>query len=107
MAMLNLSYPSSQKRNAMRAFIYWLTCLLLISLLACSEEKQKVSLPPEPTALTVEQWRELHVNEKYDEATLDRLRMEEKSLKSGRAWKKFMEEVVMPEMKKDIPPPTN
>ena len=32
---------------------------------------------------------------------------DEKLMKSNRAWKKFMNEVVMPEMKKDIPPPEN
>ncbi|PQO38909.1 hypothetical protein C5Y96_03290 [Blastopirellula marina] len=90
----------------MRAFIYWLTCVFLTSLLACSENAPQTALPTEPTALTVDQWKQLPVGEKYDEATLERLRMEEKSLQSGRSWKKFMNEVVMPEMKKDIPPPT-
>lgn len=90
----------------MRALIYWAICIVLTSLLACSENPQKPELPPEPTALTVDQWKQLPISEKYDEATLDRLRMEAKNLQTGRAWKKFMNEVVMPEMKKDIPPPT-
>ncbi|MEZ6090075.1 MAG: hypothetical protein R3C05_19015 [Pirellulaceae bacterium] len=59
-------------------------------------------LPP----LTVEQWRQLPVQEKYDESTFDRLREQDSNLQSERVWDKFMKEVVVPERTKDgIPAP--
>ncbi len=56
-----------------------------------------------PPQLTVEAWRELPIEEKYDEATFDRLKDADPQLKSPRAWDKFMREVVVPERKIDIP----
>ncbi|RCS49435.1 hypothetical protein DTL42_12985 [Bremerella cremea] len=90
----------------MRAFCYWLTCMFLIGILACN---QKPSAPKttanETSALTVETWKTLPIPEKYDGATLERLRMHDDKLKSERAWKKFMHDVIGPEMRTDLPRP--
>ncbi|MHC2068099.1 hypothetical protein ACYFX5_11535 [Bremerella sp. T1] len=93
----------------MRAFCYWLICMALLGVMACSSQKANSPSSPQETAnLTLESWHQLPPHEKYDGATLERLRMhDEKLVKSNRAWKKFMNEVVIPEMKKDIPPPAN
>ncbi len=56
-------------------------------------------LPP----LSVEEWKTLPVEEKYDEATFDRLREEDPKLKKQREWDKFMRSVIIPERNKDIP----
>lgn len=85
----------------MRAFGFWLTCMALTSLLACGKDSEKPKLLPEPTPLTVEEWKPLPFFEKFDGATLERLRMhDEKLRKSERAWSKFMREVVIPERQK-------
>lgn len=59
-------------------------------------------LPPR-APLSVEEWKQLPVSEKYDAASFERLRLHDPRLKSERAWDKFMAEVVVPERKKDIP----
>lgn len=92
----------------MRAFSYWLLCLVLIVVMACSKnETAKPIVPSDATSISLEQWRQMEHHDKYDGATLELLRKsDEKLMKSERAWKKFMNENVIPEMKKDIPPPT-
>ena len=57
--------------------------------------------PPPP--LTVEAWKELPIQEKYDAATFERLKDADPKLKSPREWDKFMRGVVVPERKVDIP----
>lgn len=57
--------------------------------------------PPPP--LTVEAWKILPVEEKYDPGTFERLKDGDPKLHSPQAWNRFMAEVVVPERKKDIP----
>lgn len=87
----------------MRAFAYWLLCMVLIGILACSPKNEASDLPPEGATLTVEQWKALPVSVKFDGETMERLRESDDKLKSGRAWKQFMETVVQPEAKKSKP----
>lgn len=64
----------------------------------------KPSTIPEPPPLSVEQWKAMtNPNKKYDIDMLERLRNSDPSLKSKKAWKKFMKEVVGPGMKKEMP----
>ena len=90
----------------MRAFAYWLTCMLLLVGLSCSQQSEQenaVSQQPDGPLL-LEQWREYPSPEKYEPAVLDRLRMhDEKLVKSRRAWDKYFRQNVMPEMEKDFP----
>ena len=53
--------------------------------------------------LTVDEWRELPVQTKYDETTFDRLRLHDPNLKNERHWNRFMVETIIPERKKDLP----
>ena len=53
--------------------------------------------------LTVEQWKELEVVEKYEPETLDRLKLSYPKLEKEKNWNKFMREVVVPERRVDIP----
>ena len=90
-----------------------MTLIVLVGLLAIangmgcgsstSNSVQPIQDSAELPLLTLEQWKSLPVEEKYDLATLDRLRQADKSLRPDRAWQKFMKEIVLPERMKDIP----
>lgn len=77
--------------------------LLLIFVTGCGVEVSPPQLPSELPALTLEQWKTLPVEEKYDDGTLQRLRAADEKLRSERAWQTFMKDVVMPERMIDIP----
>jgi hypothetical protein len=60
--------------------------------------------PAAPTALSLDEWRAITVvEEKYDGATLDRLRMSDPQLQNERTWTIYMNQHVIPERQKDIP----
>ena len=69
----------------------------------CGSEPSPVSPLPDPGPLTVEEWRQLPIEEKYDDGTFQRLKKHNPKLASRRLWDKFMREVVIPERKRDIP----
>lgn len=77
--------------------------LTAVFCVGCSAEPTIPTLPPAPTPLTVEQWKTLPISEKYDEATFERLKLQDSKLKSDREWEKFMKTVIIPERKIDIP----
>ena len=74
----------------------------LLALAGCGDNGPP-TLPPAPTPLNVQEWKSLEIQVKYDEATFDRLKLNDPKLKSDREWHRFMREVVVPERKKDIP----
>ncbi|MEQ8851514.1 hypothetical protein [Gimesia sp.] len=54
--------------------------------------------------LTLEEWKAMtDLTEKYDGATLERLRAGNPELKSDRAWDKYQKEFVAPQLVKDKP----
>ena len=54
--------------------------------------------------LTLEEWKAMtDLTEKYDGATLERLRTGNPELKSDRAWDKYQKEFVAPQLVKDKP----
>lgn len=64
----------------------------------------KPSKIPTPSPMSVEEWKSLpNSTEKFDPEMLERMRRHNPTLKSNKAWKKFMNEVVVPEMEKDKP----
>jgi len=85
----------------MKGFSLWCLSLVLIMVLACSDNQPKIVDPPSRSPLTMEAWEGMPFSQKYDGATLDRLRMADPKLKSDRAWHKFMKEVVIPAREKD------
>lgn len=89
----------------MRAFTYWLICMLLLVGLSCSQSKEpQETVSGVDNKLTLDQWREYKLPEKYEPEVLERLRLhDEKLKKSESAWKRYFREHVMPEMKKDFP----
>jgi hypothetical protein len=85
--------------------VYLARCfaLLLVFLcVGCSGGSSPPTLPSPLPPLTVEEWKSLPVEEKYDEGTFDRLREQDPKLKGDREWARFMKEVVVPERKIDI-----
>ena len=84
----------------MRAFTYWAICMLLIGIMACSPVPQDSAEADRPEVLTVEAWKELDPSIKFDGTTLEKLRMDNKQFRSSRAWSKFYQEQIRPEMTK-------
>lgn len=64
--------------------------------------KPPAPLPP-PTALTLEDWKKLPLDEKYDGATFERLKMNDPNLQHPRNWAAYEYQYIIPERKKDIP----
>lgn len=80
-----------------------LACGFLILVAGCGGQPAPSPMPDAPTPLSVAQWRDLPVNEKYDEATFQRLRLHDPNLNDERTWQQFMMETVIPERTKDLP----
>lgn len=72
-----------------------------------SDSSVQVGVPsdiPPAAPLSLEEWNAItDVNEKYDIATLDRLRSSDPRLESKKGWNQFMKEVVGPKMKAEMP----
>ncbi|QDT89617.1 hypothetical protein [Gimesia algae] len=72
-----------------------------------SEAEVQVGVPtdiPPAAPLSLEEWNAItDVNEKYDIATLERLRASDPQLESEKGWNQFMKEVVGPKMKAEMP----
>ncbi len=79
------------------------TCVVLAVLPGCGEEQPPAAPAGPPLPLSVEEWKQLPIEVKYDEATFDRLRDKDAKLQNDRNWHRFMKEVVVPERKLDIP----
>lgn len=90
----------------MKASIYISLAFAVLAIAAfagCGGEPKPAPLAP-PTALTLEEWKAMtDIPDKYDGATLDRLRMGNPKLQSERAWDAYIKQVIVPERKKDIP----
>ncbi len=80
-----------------------LTLLITVAAVGCGNENTPPLPMPKLPPLTVQQWKSLPVEEKYDESTFERLREADKSIRSDRAWQRFMKVVVVPERIIDIP----
>jgi len=53
--------------------------------------------------LTVEEWKGLPAQSKYEVETLERLKLGDPKLQDQRAWDKFTREVLLPARKKERP----
>jgi hypothetical protein len=70
----------------------------------CGEGTPKPPAPlPPPTALTLEDWKKLPIEEKYDGATFERLKLNDPNLQHPRNWAAYEYQYIIPERKKDIP----
>lgn len=56
---------------------------------------------PGETPLTVEQWKALPAQTKYEVDTMERLKLGDPKLQDQRTWDKFTREVLLPAKKKD------
>jgi hypothetical protein len=85
-------------------------CFICFALACCgafvgcggAPQQTVIDLPPQEP-LTIEEWKSLPVDKKYENYAFERLRLGDPKLKSDAAWDAFMREVIVPERKKDIP----
>ncbi len=78
--------------------------LLIVSLgVGCGAASPPPTQPSTLPPLTMETWKSMPIEDKYDQGTFDRLREQDPKLKSDREWARFMKEVIVPERKIDIP----
>ena len=89
----------------MRAFFYWLICVCLIGVLACGHQPNPRGETKMPEVMTVNAWKELEPSLKYDPNSIEQLRADNEEFKSERAWNKFMNDTVLPEMKRQTTKP--
>jgi predicted small lipoprotein YifL len=90
--------------NTVRWFASFVLLLSAGSLIGCGSAPPPPLPPAAPTALSLDEWRTMTaIEEKYDGATLDRLRMADPRLRDNRQWQAFMNQHVIPERAKDIP----
>jgi len=73
-----------------------------LALAGCSD-KPVVEPTPPLTPLTVEEWKALPRETKYEVDSFERLKLGNPSLMIGDGWEKFQRTVVNPARKKDFP----
>lgn len=80
-------------------------CVLLLGWLAvvvgCGSPSQVKA--PEEIPLTVEEWKTLPPDQKYQIETFERLKAGNPKLQNQKEWDKFTREVILPAKKKDFP----
>lgn len=76
---------------------------LVVFAVGCGREPNEPRDLEAPTPISVTEWKELPVEEKYQPETFERLKLNDPKLRSDRAWHYFMIKVVVPERRKDIP----
>ncbi|MEQ8790305.1 MAG: hypothetical protein RIC55_28675 [Pirellulaceae bacterium] len=85
----------------LRALICVACCLFVLGCFGTPTQEVKELEPKTP--LSVDEWKQLPVDVKYENDTFERLKLNDPKLKQDRAWEQFMRTVVVPERKKDIP----
>lgn len=86
--------------DIMRIF---LVILLAAPLSGCGSQRTAETPAAAEGPVSVEQWRELPVEEKYQPETLERLRASDPELEDERAWSRMMRDVVVPARMQDLP----
>ncbi len=78
--------------------------LLLAATLAFGCGGKSASVKTGPTsALTVAEWKALPVEQKYEPATIERLKLADPKLETSEGWEAFNRSTLLPERKKDFP----
>ena len=81
--------------------------LNLVVLTGCgsSDSEVEIGKPSElaaPESLSLSEWKTISdLTLKYDSSTLEQLRASDPALKTNKAWDKFLNEVILPQMVKD------
>ncbi|MEO2088405.1 MAG: hypothetical protein ABGY75_02775 [Gemmataceae bacterium] len=74
---------------------------VMVAVVGCG--RPDVVPTPEESPLTVEQWKTLPADQKYEVATFERLKAGDPKLQEPKAWEKFNRDVLLPARKKDFP----
>lgn len=105
-----LTHFQTIERRGKGLFMNFKTIILLTLVLVAagcgSKSKKEVASRLDRSALTVEQWRKIAPEEKFDAAILRRLRSSDAELEDDDAWREFMDKVVAPEMRRATGPPS-
>ncbi len=72
---------------------------LIVAPLGCNASTTPT--PDEQQPLTVEEWKNMPTEAKYQGATFERLKLGEPKLQDDRGWDKFQREVLLPARKKE------
>jgi hypothetical protein len=80
-------------------FILLLVCLMAVT--GCGSPAPEKA--PEEAPLTVEQWKALPTDRKYEIDTFERLKAGNPNLQNQKEWDRFTREVILPARKKDVP----
>jgi hypothetical protein len=75
--------------------------LVLMTVIGCGKTDPVPSAEEKP--LTLEQWKTLPVQEKYEVDTFERLKQGEPKFREQREWDKFARDTLMPAKKRDFP----
>jgi hypothetical protein len=81
----------------------WRLLLLGLTLLVVGCGQHPCDVAPVDTPLTLEQWKALPPQTKYEIATLERLKQGNPKLQDQREWDKFTRNVLLPSKKKELP----
>lgn len=80
-----------------------MTLCLLSAAVALTGCGSSPATSPGETPLTVEEWKALPAQTKYEVETLERLKLGDPKLQDQRAWDKFTREVLLPAKQKERP----
>lgn len=73
-------------------------CLFLVG---CGSQPAVTTTEFQLTPLSKDEWKTMSGNEKYDEVTIDRLKLQYPDLKTDKGWKTFLATDMKSEMAKD------
>lgn len=62
---------------------------------------QELSAVPMTGPLSIEEWKRMHGEIKYAPTTFERLKKSDRSLRTRQGWKKFVQEVLQPELRRE------
>lgn len=78
-------------------------CLIFLVFIVVGCGSQQSTAPPEEVPLTVEEWKTLPTQVKFEIETFERLRRGNPKLQEQRDWDKFTREVILPSKRKEMP----
>jgi hypothetical protein len=82
-------------------FLRWSLLVSAFVLVGCGG--QQPTPPPEEIPLTVEEWKKLPTQAKFEIETFERLKRGDPKLMDQRTWDKLYREVILPSKRKEMP----
>lgn len=86
----------------MKKIIFLLIAPLLFTTGCTGDSSVESASTADRSPITVEQWKLLPNDQKFDPATYDRLKAKDPSLKKEDNWEELMNEVIAPALKENV-----